>query len=905
MNNEENKIENKIENNATDIKKKALSSFIWKFLERIAAQAVSLIVSIIIARILNPEDYSVVSLVTIFFTFANVFISGGLNTALIQKKDADKDDYFNVLIVSLIISALIYVILFFCAPLISSAFKQPILVWIVRIMGLILPIDAIKAIYCAYISAALEFRKFFLSTIVGTAVSAAVGIVMALNGCGAWALVAQQMSNTVIDTLILIIVTRIKFGHKISFQKLKVLIKYSWKVFGASLINTAYSQATPLIIGAKYSSNDLSYYTKGRSFPDLISSTTTNTLSAVMFPFMAKYQDDKEQLLRYTRLYMQLTSFLVFPLMLGFFAVANNFVEVILTEKWLPAVPYIRIFCICSMIDMIAIGECETIKAMGRSGVFLIMEVIKKTLYLGIIIVFLFLSPSPEILTYSMLACSGVSIIVNSIPNIKLIGYKLHHQIFDVLFNFLLSVAMCATVFFMEYIPIPRIACLILQIFSGIVIYVALCWLTRNNSFRYIIQMLKNYLKSHKKTDSGKEMTRFGKFCRGIFRKLTWGICRFLPINKKKIVVASFLGNGYSDNPKYIIDELLKLNEKYKIIWLVKGDVEASSLPDKVVACKIFSCKSIYHLSTASVWIDNARKGRVFKKKKQLYMQTWHGCGVIKKVEKDVEEHLTTQYIKNAIRDAKITDIMISDCDFTSERYREAYWFRGRILQSGFPRDDIFYGHDQSYKQNVYSTIKIPVNKKIVLYVPTFRNVNSIETYRLDILAVLKACSDRFGGDFVLIIRLHPNIKDEPIQQMIDSETVFDGTNYPDIQELLAASEIVISDYSSALIDFGFTLKPSFRFALDVEEYSKDRNFYFDFDSYPFPLAQSNAELIRLILSFNQNQYENDIKEFFKKIGITYNYNSSKDCALVIKEFIACGCNKKYFYSLDNPYWVK
>ena len=208
-----------------DIKQKTITSTIWKFLERFMAQAVSLIVSILIARILTPADYSVVSIVTIFFTFANVLISGGLNTALIQKKDADDEDYSTVLYVSVLLSIVCYIILFFCAPLIARLYEQPSLILIIRIMGLTLPITALKSIWCAYISSTLQFRKFFFATLGGTLVSAVVGITMALNGFGPWALVAQQMTNTVIDTLILIISTRIHIVLKVSITKLKVVFK--------------------------------------------------------------------------------------------------------------------------------------------------------------------------------------------------------------------------------------------------------------------------------------------------------------------------------------------------------------------------------------------------------------------------------------------------------------------------------------------------------------------------------------------------------------------------------------------------------------------------------------------------------------------------------------------------------
>lgn len=489
-----------MEENQDTIKRKAFSSTIWKFLERIIAQAVTLIVSIVIARILIPEDYAIVSLVLIFFNFANVFISGGLNTALIQKKDADNIDYSTVLWVTLVLAIAIYFTLFFSAPLIAQLFSdvdQDLLILVIRIMGLTLPIAGIKSIWCAYISSRLEFRKFFFATIIGTLISAVVGIWMAIKGYGVWALVAQQMVNTTIDTIILIVTTRLHIKLKISFSKLKILFKYGWKVFVSSLVNTAYGESLAFIFGIKFTAEDLSFYTKGKKFPETISTSLTSTFSAVLFPVLAKFQDDKEKVLRYTRLFMRVCSFIVFPIMIGFLAVADNFVFVVLTEKWMGAALYIKIFCLCCMFDIVAIGNCETIKAIGRSDVYLIMEIIKKACYLVIIILFVIFSPSPEILVISSGVCVVVQLIVNSVPNQKLIGYRFRDQILDLLPSLLMSAVMFGIVYGFGYIPMNRILLLILQIIIGFIVYFGLAILTRNKSLKYIVDTIKS--RFHKK----------------------------------------------------------------------------------------------------------------------------------------------------------------------------------------------------------------------------------------------------------------------------------------------------------------------------------------------------------------------------------------------------------------------
>jgi len=486
--------------NEENLKNKAVSSAIWKFLERICAQGISLIISIILARILVPKDYSVVSVVTIFFAFANVLISGGLNAALIQKKNSDSQDYSTVLFVSILISVVVYFILFFTAPLIARAYEQPILVSIIRIMALILPVNAVKSIYCAYISSTLQFKKFFFATLGGTVVSGVVGIIMALKGCGSWALVAQQMTNAVIDTIILIFVAKLRIVFSFSMPKLKVLFKYGWKVFLSSFINTAYTQSKPLFIGLRFSSIDLSFYSKGSSFPNLISETTTNTLSAVLFPVLSKCQDDKEKLLAWTRRFIKTTSFIAFPCMLGLFAVSDNFILVLLTEKWIEASFYIKVFAITGMFSMIHIGNCETIKAMGRSDIYLKMEIVKKTSYFGVLALFMIFSKDPHILALSSFLTTAIALTVNSIPNRKLINYRFRDQIKDVLTNLIPAIIMCISVYFIGYIPLNiRWLLLLIQVISGIIIYFGLCLLIKNESLYFVKNLALSLIKGRTK----------------------------------------------------------------------------------------------------------------------------------------------------------------------------------------------------------------------------------------------------------------------------------------------------------------------------------------------------------------------------------------------------------------------
>lgn len=473
----------------SSIKNKAFSGIAWKLAERFLAQLVSMVVSIILARILLPEDYSVVSIISIFFVFCNIFISGGFNTALIQKKNADMDDYSSVLWVSLGISAFLYAVMFFIAPLLASKFANPLLIPVVRVMSLTMFISAYKGVLCAKISNDLMFKKFFISTIVGTVISAGVGIGMAMKGFGPWALVAQQMTNSFIDTVVLTVTTRVKFKLCISFQRLKTLFDYGWKIFVSSIITVIYDEIKPLIVGFKFSAVDLAFYSKGKSFPNIIDSSINSSISAVLFPVISKFQDSREMALTVTRKFMQISSYIVFPVLIGFFVISDNFVIFLLTEKWLPAAPYIRIFCVSYLFNIIQTGNLQAIRALGRSDIVLKLEIIKKSLFFIIILLFV-LFDSPYMLALSGTLCSLSASLINAYPNRKLLGYGYGKQMLDLLPNIAASVGMGVIVYWVGYLNTPVFVTLMLQIILGIISYVLLGIVFKNSSFYYLLDFI-------------------------------------------------------------------------------------------------------------------------------------------------------------------------------------------------------------------------------------------------------------------------------------------------------------------------------------------------------------------------------------------------------------------------------
>ena len=361
-----------------------------------------------------------------------------------------------------------------------------------------------------------------------------------------------------------------------------------------------------------------------------------------------------------------------------------------------------------------------------------------------------------------------------------------------------------------------------------------------------------------------------------------WIVCRLFPVNSKKVVISSYYGRGYGDNPKYIVEKLLRRSDRLNIIWMVKNDDEAKNLPKGVKTCRYNSVSGIYHLSTAKVWIDNCRKGFVmFKRKKQYYIQTWHGFA-IKRIERDVEKQLSEYYVKCAKRDSKMIDIAISDSAHTTRLYKESFWYDGEILECGAPRNDIIIEGADLVKEKIFEALNIPKGRKLVMYAPTFRSDLKSDAYSIDYKRLKESCEKRFGGEFSVLVRLHPNVIKNSDSMHFDGVDSINASYYPDMQELLAVSDVVISDYSSLMVDYSLSGKPCFQFAMDIEEYKKDRDFYFDIGNLPFVLSRTNDELEQNVLGFDESAYKVSLDEFFKSVGMIQNSEASSECAALI-----------------------
>ena len=359
---------------------------------------------------------------------------------------------------------------------------------------------------------------------------------------------------------------------------------------------------------------------------------------------------------------------------------------------------------------------------------------------------------------------------------------------------------------------------------------------------------------------------------------LLWNAGRLLPVQKNKIVVTNFYGRGYGDNLKPIVAELLRRGEKLDIVWLTADDAAAASLPAGVRAVPYTAKNRIFELCSAKVWLDNNRKGARVKKPGQWYMQTWHGFA-LKRIEKDAAETLPAGYADYAARDSAQTDVIVSNAALMSRIYRESFWYSGAVEEFGSPRNDVFFAPLQGVREKVCAALGVPEGRKMVLYAPTFRADGSMEAYDVDYMRLRKALTARFGGEWVVLVRLHPHVMEQAKDLTFDGAATFDATRYDDMQELLAAADAVVSDYSSLMFDYGLTRRPCFQFATDIAAYQKDRNFYFPLQKMPFPLAEDNDALERAVLAWEAEQAGEEGDAFCREFGIHEDGKAAARCA--------------------------
>ena len=472
-------------------KSKIVSNFMWRLFERFGTQIISFILSIILARLLDPNVYGQVAIVLVVISILNVFIDSGFGNALIQKKEVDDIDYSSVFYFNIFICLILYITLYFFAPAIAHFYRSEDLTNIIRVLGLTIIVSGVTNIQNSYVSRNLLYKKYFYCTLLGSFVSAIVGIVLALNGYGIWSLVFQNLANTIINTIALWSIVKWRPKLLFSFSRLKVLFNYGWKLLISSLINTSWSKLRQLIIGRKFTTSDLAFYNKGSHFPDITTSSIITSINSVIFPTMSKAQDSVEAVKDIMRKSIKIGSYILWPAMIGLAACADNFIMVFLSEKWMPVVPYLRIFCISYAFYPIHTSNLSAINAIGRSDLFLKLEIIKK--FVDFIMIIISIRYGVLAMAIWTIPSNFISQFINAWPNRKLLNYRYFDQIKDLIPSLLMSLVMGLIVYSINFIGLNNLATLILQVLTGVLAYFVLSVLTKNDSYKYCRDVFLSY----------------------------------------------------------------------------------------------------------------------------------------------------------------------------------------------------------------------------------------------------------------------------------------------------------------------------------------------------------------------------------------------------------------------------
>lgn len=479
-----------------------ISSLLWKLLERGGTQGIQFIVQIILARLLLPEMYGTVALVTVFITLAQVFIQSGLGTALIQKKEADNVDFSSVFYLSLGLAGVLYALLFVFAPFISRFYHDAELIPVLRVLGLVLFFGAVNGIQNAWVSRHMMFKELFKRSIGALLISGIAGIVAAYAGLGIWALVIQQLTNQAAVTIIMWFTVKWRPIRAFSLGKVKALFSFGWKLLLSSLLDQLYRDLRTLVIGRIYSSSTLGFYNKGEQFPKIIVSNINGSIQAVMLPALSAHQDDRQRVKAMMRRAIKTSSFIMFPMMVGMAVVAEPMVRLLLTEKWLPAVPFLQVFCFTYMLWPIHTANLQAINALGRSDIFLKLEIIKKII--GIIILVISVPMGVYAIALGGVIDGIIATVINAWPNKKLLTYSYIAQMRDIFPSFSLAVLMGTVVYFVGLLPFVVWQKLILQVLLGGIFYTLCARALKMESFTYLTGTLKNMLMKRK---SPKEVT--------------------------------------------------------------------------------------------------------------------------------------------------------------------------------------------------------------------------------------------------------------------------------------------------------------------------------------------------------------------------------------------------------------
>ena len=478
---------------ANDSRGLVLSNILWNLIEKIGAQGISFVVTIVLSRLLLPEQYGLVAMLSFIIIIGQTLIDCGLGVALIQKKDSDDLDFNTVFFSSLLLGLLMYGGMYVGAPLLASFFNEPRLTFLTRIYTLSFLWSGYNSILFAYVSKHFQFKKMFKRTFFATILSGIVGITLAYMNAGVWALVAQSFSASIIGITILQWSIEWKPRLQFSWTRAKMLLSFSTKIMGANFIGTVFNELKGVLIGKLYTPADLAFFNKGGSFPNLIANNVNTSLGNVLFPFMANYGNDNERVKQITRRSIKISSYVMFFFLTILIVMSEPIVRLLLTEKWLNCVPFMQMVCLQRMLEVLSASNLQALKAVGEGSTILRLEFYKKPVFLLMTLVGAYISVFALAVTLPLYALYAD--IVNMWPNKRVLNYPITEQIKDVIPAVLLSLVVFLVTFPITFLEIPDFCQILLIGALGLCVYILVSHMGKLESYEYCRETLQRIIK--------------------------------------------------------------------------------------------------------------------------------------------------------------------------------------------------------------------------------------------------------------------------------------------------------------------------------------------------------------------------------------------------------------------------
>lgn len=475
-----------------NLKERAIGGAIWKLAEKLGMQMMQIVIQIVLARILLPEDYGIIGLLSIFINISDVFILQGFTTALIQKKDADELDYSSVFFANLAMSIIIYIIFYAISPMAAEFYDTPQLCKVMRVLSLNIIVGAFCAVHNAIVSKNLQFKISFIRNIANTVTQGVVGIGMACFGYGVWSLVGSKIAGTFVGMVILCVTVEWKPKFVFSMDRIKSLFQYSSKVLGTNLLNTIFNNIHSLIIGRYFSTIDVGYYQRGQQIPQAAMTAVDGSMNEVLYPTLSLLQNEPDRMKGALRRSMKTSMYIVLPMLMGLMVTAKPLTLILLTDKWLPSVPFMQLTCLITLFWPLS-ARTHALNAIGRSDVTFKLSIIAKIITL--IMIAACISFGIYAIMWGTLLASVISFWITSYYVKKYLNYSLKELFRDIGAPIILSAGMVLVVVAISKLPIGIFMGLFFQILGGALFYILMSEILKLEQYEYIKNMMLKIIK--------------------------------------------------------------------------------------------------------------------------------------------------------------------------------------------------------------------------------------------------------------------------------------------------------------------------------------------------------------------------------------------------------------------------